>query len=358
MDVSILTPGSRAWAAALDAFAYDVYHLPGYTQLAAQHEGGRAVAFLARDGEGALLVPLLLKEAPGTPEMGGVSLYDAASPYGYSGVLLNEPGAADDRFMKSALAHLWAELACQNAVTLFLRLHPFLEIPLGFLTDRGRVVEHGLTVGIPLEGDVEEILAQFRKGHRRVMRKAQREAHEVSITSSTERLDQFVRLYYENMDRLGAAEYYYFSYDYFETMFEVLAGRVFLAFLDIDGELAQVDLLTEVNGIVQTHLGAANAAYLHLSPSVLLTYYECLWARDRGDRVIHLGGGLGGQEDSLYQFKAGFSQTRFAFRTFRAIVDQERFERLTSAQAERCLPTDDVLGGYFPPYRSPALCWE
>ncbi len=47
--------------------------------------------------------------------------------------------------------------------------------------------------------------------------------------------------------------------------------------------------------------------------------------KGRGNRWLHLGGGVGGDNDPLFAFKAGFSDTRFKNQTMRLILDEPRY---------------------------------
>jgi hypothetical protein len=70
----------------------------------------------------------------------------------------------------------------------------------------------------------------------------------------------------------------------------------------------------------------------------------------RGARVLHLGSGLGGREDSLLLFKAGFSDRRHPFRSWRLVVAPELYRRLCDRRAT----TRDAAAapdGFFPLYR-------
>jgi hypothetical protein len=82
-----------------------------------------------------------------------------------------------------------------------------------------------------------------------------------------------------------------------------------------------------------------------------------MWARRRGDRVLHLGGGRGGREDSLLAFKGRFSPRRHTFHTGRWVLDPpsyaELVERRTRLAAARGLEADDP--GWFPAYRAPLV---
>ena len=52
------------------------------------------------------------------------------------------------------------------------------------------------------------------------------------------------------------------------------------------------------------------------------------WARARGNRWLHLGGGVGARADGVFAFKAGFSQLRWRFRTLRVIADETQYREL------------------------------
>ena len=78
--------------------------------------------------------------------------------------------------------------------------------------------------------------------------------------------------------------------------------------------------------------------------------YARTWARQRGNDVLHLGGGVGGRADSLFQFKAGFSPRRHAFHTWRVIVDPDQYEALC-ARRPGSENADDATD-FFPRYRA------
>ena len=75
------------------------------------------------------------------------------------------------------------------------------------------------------------------------------------------------------------------------------------------------------------------------------------WAHARGNRVLHLGGGVGGREDSLFHFKQGFSDWLIPFYTWRIVVDEVRYRQAMDVLA----PTGDGgdRSGHFPAYRAP-----
>jgi len=79
------------------------------------------------------------------------------------------------------------------------------------------------------------------------------------------------------------------------------------------------------------------------------------WAKERGNRILHLGGGNGAQHDSLFYFKAGFSKERHPFITWRIITDEAAYDTLVG-RWQACLNVRaGERNGYFPAYRDPGV---
>ena len=104
-------------------------------------------------------------------------------------------------------------------------------------------------------------------------------------------------------------------------------------------------------GIAQHHLGATAEQYLRRSPSKLIVDFMWSWAQEQSSNVFHLGGGVGGAEDSLFHFKAGFSSARAEFYTYRIIVCHERNRILKQAIDFQSSSSDPEQSAFFPGYR-------
>ena len=68
-----------------------------------------------------------------------------------------------------------------------------------------------------------------------------------------------------------------------------------------------------------------------------------------------MGGGVGGSNDRLLQFKRGFSPLLFPFSTLRLVTDEEKYRELTARRAQAAeVSVEEVSGGdFFPAYRAP-----
>ncbi len=340
MKTRLLGVDDPRWGSFLREVSHDFYHLPSYAALGAAQEGGDAKALFVDDGWASLLLPLVIRTIPTSDRR------DATSPYGYPGPLTR--GTDDPVFLSEALVAGIAALREAGLVTLFVRLHPMLNPspPEGV----GELVVHGATVSIDLAVPSATRWAQMRHNHQRDITKALRNGYVARVDEGMERFGEFKRIYRATMARRSAASYYLFDDAYFDRLRDALGGRLHLCVVEKDGVVAAAGLFIETDGIVQYHLGGTEEAAISAQPSKLLIHAACDWAEQRGNRSLHLGGGVGGATDSLLYFKAGFSPVRHPYRTLRVVLDEAEHRRLVAARDPGLNPDD--LGGYFPAYRA------
>jgi sugar O-acyltransferase (sialic acid O-acetyltransferase NeuD family) len=354
MEVLFVQPGDPRWTELLSRAEHDLYHLPEYVEVTARHEGGEPVAVVITDGRNSLMLPLVLRPMAIAGCLGAPDYRDAISPYGYPHPLLIPSDAPPgEAFVRAALSELSAAFRERRIITAFVRLHPLLDFPVEEAVALGPIVEHGETVAIDLRENPRQILAGMRENHARWIRKGLRAEHRFCLADSPADIAEFVDIYTENMAYVDASAYYFFSNEYFQSLVERLPGRVHLAFLEIDGERACGMVFSEVGGIAEYHLGGTRSRFRRQSPMVLLTYEVARFAQARDNRVLHLGGGVGGGVDSLFLFKAGFSPLRFPFRTWRIVADPKAYSQLVNRWEERAGTAADLPTGYFPAYRKP-----
>ena len=350
MVAEVIDPQDPQWRAFLERVPHDVYHLPEYVEFCARQEGGRPLAFYAETEDGTLLVPLIMDALPahlGAPP----DWCDARTPYGYPAPLITAHGSSPP--LEGALEAFRSVGRAMGVVTAFFRLHPLLPLPAGPLEKNGLVVQHGETVHLDLGWSVEESRRHMRKGHRTEIRRLQERGFSACI-GAWDRYGEFMALYRANMVRVGAADFYLFPDNYFMDLREALGASLHLIeVLSPDGNTACAALFMETDGIVQYHLSATHEDYFRAAPTKLMIHFASHWFRDRGNRVLHLGGGVGAQADSLFQFKSGFSKLRSPFYTYRLVLDEPHYAKLKQRWQELAglpCPSDD---GFFPVYRRP-----
>jgi len=339
VKAELLGVDAPVWNSFLTHARHDFYHLPSYAAICAAQEGGDAQALHITHGGRRVLLPLIVRPIRG----GG---YDAVSPYGYPGPVVIGPADAD--FMRSALTAGMRLLGTQGIVSLFVRLHPLLNIP---PPERlGQIVQHGDTIVIDLTLPEEELWNQTRPNHRSQINRAVRAGREAKFDEAWSHFGAFKRLYRETMTKVSAASYFFFDEAYFDDLKAALGERIRLCVVEVDQTVAVAALFVETGGIVQYHLSGSDPAFAREGLTKLMFHFVRTWAKERGNRYFHLGGGLGPADDPLLHFKAGFSPLRQSYYTLRAILNEGEYERLVQARAAGHGPLET---GFFPAYRAP-----
>ncbi len=202
----------------------------------------------------------------------------------------------------------------------FVRLHPLLNPcpPQGV----GTLIPHGETVSVDLTLPTEELWAQTRLNHRRNIARAVRLGYVARMDEDWRHFESFKQLYRATMTRRSASSFYFFRDAYFDGLRDALGEALHLCVVEKEGILAAAGLFVECNGIVQYHLSGTGDAFHLVQPTKLMMHFVRSWAKARGDQVLHLGGGVGGADNSLLQFKLGFSPRHHTFFTLRMVVDE------------------------------------
>ncbi|MCL1934456.1 MAG: GNAT family N-acetyltransferase [Candidatus Azobacteroides sp.] len=314
---------------------YDFYHLAEYHLLA---HSGQSLLLYFSSGKTSLALPVILRPVEGT------EYNDFTSVYGYAGPLSDRENPDEQAIIdfQNELLHFFDH---HKIVSGFSRLHPLLDNQEFLLSGLGKVVETGRTVGIDLSLPEPEQKRQYAHSVKNHINRLKRKNVVVKKAQTHEAVDSFVDIYRENMKRVNASGMYYFSNDYFYRFLEELPSALFVAYHE--EKAISGSLVTTCNGIVQPHLSATLDDYLRWSPLKLV--WDCVRkdAVERNEKWLHLGGGVGGADDTLFQFKAQFSDLQFSFKTWRYIHNEEAYAQLVSEKYANQIPDSS----YFPLYR-------
>lgn len=326
-----------AWGDLLtSAGAHDVYHLAAYHAVAESVGAGQAVLCVVGDGRSWIALPLLLRPIESAP-----GRTDVTSVYGYAGPITSARAASGELIERFQQA-LRDGLVARGVVSLFTRLHPLLE-QAPILAGLGETRQLGSTVSIDLGRSQAEQLAAYRTNHRRDLGRLEKAGYLTEMMDDLGDLHRFVELYHQTMQRVGAKPAYLFTTGYFERLSAALGPMLRLALCRYRGEVVAGALFMRHGSTVQYHLGAVDERHLAVAPvkqvvDAARRHYHAAQAA-----CLHLGGGRGGSEDSLFHFKAGFSDRRHAFRIWRWIIDADAYAALTGP---------DGATEFFPAYRA------
>jgi hypothetical protein len=332
LDVALIPIDlEREWMDALRELRCDVFSYPSWGKAAVQLGDNTAILAVARAGtQNLAALPLLVRPIAG----GG---FDVASPYGYPG-LCQRP-SIDTPVLAAGLRAMCGKLSELGFVSCFIRGNPLLESmsDLGI----GQVMHHGSTVSVNLLKPSESRLADLASGHRYEIRRTAAAGVDVQRTDADEAWAAFRGLYEAAMRRLGASTGYFWSDGHWAQLRSMAsAGQASLLMASLADEPlgGAVFLHLRDSGAVHYHLAAASLERRKLQPAKLLLWEAQQHFSQLGHSVLHLGGGLGGHADSLFQFKAGFSPDRHQFFTRRIVLDERAYRALAGNKQTTFFP--------------------
>lgn len=336
MRISEITSKNDWDEALLKAGRHDFYHTWDFHQVSRLNGEGEPVLFEVRMTGGGILFPLLARRITGSTLRDLTSVYGYPSPLAYGEI----DRAEVTQFWGAFLDHLQQ----RGYVSLFSRSHPFLTPDVLGEDSYDRC---GRVVVIGLDRPEEEQIGEYRTNHRRDLRKLQKLGVTCQAGRSSQDLADFMRNYETTMRSLHSASYYFFSKIYYQGL---LAARSFdtrIYSCTLDGQVICSGMFVFCREFVQYHLGGTAPGFACLAPTKLMFDTVRGDACRQGYRYFCLGGGHGSQEDSLFQFKAGFSSLTRDFFLIRKVINEEEYQRLS----------EQVPGAsnYFPKYRAPQI---
>jgi Acetyltransferase (GNAT) domain len=347
IEVFWLPPTDAGWAQVLNlAIAHDSYHLPSYHQLAETMREGEARLLVAREGNQFLALPLLLRSVSSVPGLEGSALLDATSVYGYPGPLVSRVAPSRDLTTQFG-NHLRRHLVDAGVAAVFSRLNPLLE-QAPWLAGLGSIVTHGATISLDLRLAPDLQRLGYRRNHRRDLKRLSEGGFTCSPDGSFGAWTGFVGMYHETMRRVGASPRYHFPTAYFTGLRTAIGAGAELLTCRRSGAVVAGAVFLRRGGIVQYHLGGTRGDWSQYAPLKLVFDTAQAYYHQRAAEVLHLGGGRGATEDSLFRFKAGFSERRHAFQTWRWVIMPDEYARLCAARGLDLEPPDR---GFFPRYR-------
>lgn len=320
------------------ANSYDTYHLWEYHDI---DPSGEPMLFVLQKGHLFIALPLIKRKIPNS------TLYDLTSVYGYSGPVSNERFENLNEGLLQEFQDSFMEfMNKENCISVFSRLHPFINQRL-LLNRFGGIYENGKTLYVDLTVPYEEQIEDYDKRLAKQIRNLKARNYEVVESSDRKAIKLFTEMYTENMLRVGASGSYFFKEEYFANLLEHNPETSTLMMVYDQGNPTGGALLLHSKDIIRQHLSATSIDYLKESPSKFITDEVSLLGRRIGARYYHMGGGVGGQEDSLFKFKASFTKTTLDDYTWRFIADNQAYNALVEERGAAQLKQ-----GFFPLYRS------
>jgi hypothetical protein len=348
-----LLPTDKQWISTLEEAEHDFYHLPCYVELASYIDKGKPKAYYDELATGKVLIPLLVRSMPADIS-GRSGFLDATSPYGFPGPVFTRDIDTQDTITG---INRFIEFGNKTGlVTTFIRLHPLLNRQIWSMfsgNQQVKLIPRGATVSIDLSPEIDQLDSRLRRNHRQNIAKLRASGFTVRMDDWDKDYSSFRDIYYQTMRRRGASTYYFFSEEYFRRLRRCLGSSLHIcSVVSPDGQVASAGLFVKTGRIVQGHLTASSERFLSLAPSKLMFYEVRNWAKAAGAKLFHLGGGVGGERDSLFLFKRGLGTHEHSFETVGIVHDLDAYHKLYEQWFYSSNENDILASGYFPFYRT------
>ena len=245
--------------------------------------------------------------------------FDLETAYGYGGFYLNTD---NQEFIKIALEKYEQKCLEENIIAEFIRFHPFNSFPKEDQEFLNMNIYDRDVVYIDLSLSKEDRWKNYASNTRNILRKCER----ALVFQKTDDIEMFIELYEKTMDRNNAADFYYFSREYYEQLldnrnielYEVRQDNrtISMAFFMFGGEIGHYHLSAN-----DYEMRKYNANYFMLDQ-----IFEI--AKNKGKKYFILGGGTTStQDDSLLKFKQKFSKLTKRFYISGKIYNEDIYSK-------------------------------
>lgn len=322
---------------------------PGYALLYAGDASRACAAAMEQEG-GTVLYPFLLRDLRMEPfwpqQMQHRPAYDIVTPYGYGGAewlpkveSLKPKVESQKRFR--AFYNAFAEwAAATGVVSEFVRFSLFSEARHGY----DGLVEHNndnIVCETGPHGDGLHDRARYKV--RKNVRTAEACGLTVEDDEAGKRLDDFLAVYHDTMDRRNAAPFYYFGKPYLVALMQALGKQCRFFHVVHEDQVVATELVLCSANRVYSFLGGTLTPFFKHRASDLLKAHLMQWTAQAGYRQFVIGGGYK-PHDGIFAFKKGFAPAGVVpFYTGKKVFDKNMYHLLAS--------TDKPGQGFFPAYR-------
>lgn len=315
----------------------DVYFTPKYAESYNLVCEGENCAFAYEDAGKAFLFPFRLRPIDGT------EYFDTISDYGYGGPIST---CSDAAFLEDAYAALDSRLSEMKVVSEFCRYHPLLGN--SALASHSRdILFCNNTVASDIRPTRDEILMSIDIKKRSNYRRALKNGTSTRLGTLAD-VGRFYEIYTQTMRAVSASEFYFLSEDFFADTMKIMGDDAMLLLAEVEGQTVAGTMLLKSKSRLHYYYSGKDVEhplYAKSNAVTVLLVDAMNLALDLGLKEFHLGGGVGGKEDSLFLFKKDFSDRLCDFNVSKKILLPDVYAELCAARGI------DAAESFFPAYR-------
>lgn len=330
---------------------YDIYYLSGYLKAFEIHGDGQPI-LVYYEGDGLRgMCAFMLRDVSDIDWAEGFEkgqYFDAVTPYGYGGWLMD--GDCSEKKLNGFWKEYEAFMKEQKIVCSFTRWCPWLK---NQETMRGysNIIDLGNTIFINTT-TVAGIMENIKSKDRSTIRKAVKNGITVELSDDPSLFAEFIEIYNGTMLKDNAEEYYFFKPEFYDSIINDLKGKWFMAAAKLEDKIIAMSIMLFCNGSVHYHLSGSILEYRRLNATNLILYETAKYGAEHGNKIFHLGGGVGSGEDPLYKFKKSFNKDGdLQFSISKDLFNQQAYDMLVEMRKKNDA-TFNSGSGFFPLYRA------
>lgn len=315
----------------------DIHYIPEYALIYKLTFGQDILLSFFGDHDNFIIAPFMRTNLNLLPFMKDnldqPDFYDIESLYGYGGPLAylsgNNEGVRRELF--SEFYNTFHEHCLKNnIVDEYIRYHPLLKnynpvqrfnhVDLTFVKP---------VIYIDLLQSETDLWKGVCRGHRSSINKAR----SIGVTIERRRpddegLNTFQEIYNETMKRNKANSQWYLPPNYFRNCVKCLTeSHTSLFNAMYGGQIIASYLILHGFQTAYYHFGGSREEDFKLRANNLLIYEIAIWAKKKGYKWFHLGGGIH-PNDGVYRFKAGFSKKQTGLYSSNNIHNQKKYNQI------------------------------
>ena len=322
-----------------------VFH-PAYCEASVLLNEGTAQQFVHEDELGKVSYCFIKRKIDNIYDQ---ELFDIITPYGYGGPVVIESKGDRKKLCQNFFEKFREYCSRNNIISEFVRFHPIIKNQDDFfefydMKVNRNVVAMDLTVNDII---LDELGPKTRKLYRRTLKNGMSAQWDFDC----ERIDDFIELYKNTMDRNQASEFYYFEKDYFNKLINELPEKPILLFISLEGKNIAAIFALRGKKMLNVHLSACDISKSDNNANYTTRIELALWGKTQGYEKLLFGGGRAASEDdSLYLFKRKFTNSPpIPFYTGKKIYNQDIYDKLCK---DAKLKEQDYESDFFPLYRA------
>ena len=319
---------SEYWTKELSGVPCMPAHTWQYCRAISESSDWETYLYAGADSDGKIYCPIQIR----IKEEG---YKDIVSPYGFDGIVSTIPVKKQQQAMNE-----WNSFWSDNGfVTAYIMQHPLLKLNTDIWGEY--VFEHSSYIYlIDLSLSIEELWQNMCSTHRYEIRRMEKDKR-IELTADKEELiTDFITLYYQTMDRVGASKIYHFTKNTLKHL--ILSNNSLLIGVKNGARTEAVSLFIFTDMCAEYFLNASSKDGRKYSRLIIWNAINKF--KKIGVPYINLGGGIK-SNDSLDLFKRRFGGIQTKAQVVRQIFNKDKYNYLISKHAKKNCETD-----YFPPY--------